>query len=519
MSATACFIGVDLGTSACKALAIDTAGAVIATASAEYELSTPRPGWAEQAPSDWQNGCDRALRALVAALPSGAVPQAIGLSGQMHGLVALDHDDRVIRPAILWCDNRTGRQCDAMTDEAGGLAALLGLTNNRMLPGFTGGKLRWLRENEPDTLDQMRRFLLPKDFLRLHMTGEHATDVSDASGTGLFDVQNRCWSESMLALAGVSVDQVPVALESHEVSGRLRPEMARHWGLPVELPVVAGGGDSVIQTTSMGVIDPGVIGITIGTAGLVGASNTSCPENPQGLLQVSCGNAPGRWHVMGVTLNGGGAFQWWRDALAAGGERPGINFEALCALAASVPAGAEGLLFLPFLMGERCPEIAPDGRGAWVGLTRRHDLRHMTRAAMEGILFNLKTILGLVRTSGVQWNTLRVSGGAAASPLWLQMLADVANQEVSTVTGAAEGGAYGAALLAGVGSGEWKSLEEAVGVIRTTQTVQPASDTAEIYGRLHPIHAGLFEALGDSMERLSAAESACSPARTGGRAA
>lgn len=505
MTATACFIGIDLGTSACKALAIDGNGGVLARASAEYPLATPRPGWAEQAPADWQDGCDAAMGALVAELPPGSAVQAIGLSGQMHGLVALDRDDRVIRPAILWCDNRTGAQCDTLTARVGGLDALLGLTRNRMLPGFTGGKLLWLREHEPEALDRMRRFLLPKDALRLEMTGEYATDVSDASGTGLFDVRARAWSQPMLDAVGVSAQQVPAAFESHEITGRLRPQTAAQWGLQAGLPVVAGGGDSVIQTTSMGVIDPGVVGITLGTAGLVGASVASCPDNPGGLLQVSCGNAPGRWHVMGVTLNGGGAFHWWRDALSAlPGTTPG--FDALVALAQQVPCGAEGLLFLPYLMGERCPHVAPDGRGAWVGLTRAHDLRHMTRAVMEGVLLNTRSILDLVAASGVGWQSLRVSGGATASPAWLQMLADVTGQEVATVTGAAEGGAYGAALLAGVGSGAWRSLDEAAEAIRITGAVQPSAPAVAAYDRLHPIHASLHAALAGAAARLSALE-------------
>jgi len=503
MTAGRCLIGLDLGTSACKALAIDHDGGVLARASAEYPLATPQPGWAEQAPADWQAGADKAMQALVAKLPRGIEVQAIGLSGQMHGLVALDDADEVIRPAILWCDNRTAAQCEALTERLGGLPALVALTNNRMLPGFTGGKLLWLAEHEPQTLDRMRRFLLPKDMLRLMMTGEHATDVSDASGTGLFDVRARRWSWPLLDAVGLSADQVPQAFESHEVTGRLRLAIAGRWGLQAGLPVVAGGGDSVIQTTSMGVIDPDLVGITIGTAGLVGASAAACPDNPGALLQVSCGNAPERWHVMGVTLNGGGAFQWWRDALRVlpGG---GPDFDAMVALAEAVRPGAGGLLFLPYLLGERCPHVAPDARGAWVGLTRAHDLRHMTRAVMEGVLFNLRAVLDLVTASGAPIKTLRASGGATASVAWLQLLADVTGREVSTVTGAAEGGAYGAALLAGVGSGVWRSLEEAVGVIRLCDTARPQPQAAIAYDALYPIHADLHATLQASARRLAA---------------
>lgn len=509
----ACWIGLDLGTSACKALAIDGEGRVLARASSAYPLSTPRPGWAEQAPADWLRGADEAMRGLVAALPSGFEVRAIGLSGQMHGLVALDADDQVIRPAILWCDNRTGPQCDTLTECVGGLDALLALTRNRMLPGFTGGKLLWLREHEPETLARMRRFLLPKDMLRLSLTGEHATDVSDASGTGLFDVRARQWSRPMLDAVGLSPEQVPRAVESHEITGTLRAAVAERWGLRPGIPVVAGGGDSVIQTTSMGVIDPGTVGITIGTAGLVGASAASCPDNAGGLLQISCGNAPGRWHVMGVTLNGGGAFQWWRDAMRAlpkggpGFDVPGFDtpdFNTMAAMAESIAPGAGGLLFLPYLLGERCPHVAPEARGAWVGLSHGHDLRHMTRAVMEGVLLNLRSILDLVSASGVGFDTLRASGGAVASPVWLQLLADVTGREVATVTGAAEGGAYGAALLAGVGSGEWASLEEAVEVIQVCDTARPRADASAAYARLHPVQASLYADLRAGMARLAA---------------
>ena len=502
---TRCLVGLDLGTSACKAIALDGLGTVLARASAEYPMATPRPGWAEQAPGDWWDGADRAMRDLMRALPPGSEVVAIGLSGQMHGLVALDAGDRVLRPAMLWCDNRTGAQCERITERVGGLEALLALTRNRMLPGFTGGKLLWMAEHEPALFADMRRFLLPKDHLRLLMTGEHATDVSDASGTGLFDVAARSWSQPMLDVVGLAATQVPHALESHEISGRLRADIAKRWSLPAGVPVVAGGGDSVIQTTSMGVIGIGSVGVTIGTAGLVGAAAPECPDNPGGLLQVSCGNAPGLWHVMGVTLNGGGAFAWLRDALR---PVPGASagFDVLIGLAEAVGPGAGGLLFLPSLLGERCPIVAPDARGAWVGLTQGHDVSHMTRAVLEGVLLNLRTILDLVREAGAEFESVRASGGAVASPVWLQLLADVTGHTVSTVTGAAEGGAYCAALLAGVGAGHWRDLHEAVAVIEECDTVRPRPGIARLYDRLHPIHATLHDRLHRTMQELAGFE-------------
>ena len=495
--AAAALIGLDIGTSACKAVAVGDDGAVLARASAAYPMATPRPGWAEQDPADWQRGADTAMQALAVALPDGATVRGIGLSGQMHGLVALDADDRVLRPAILWCDNRTAAECDEITDAVGGAEALLGLTNNRMLPGFTGGKIAWLRRHEPDRHARMRRFLLPKDWVRLLMTGEHATDVSDASGTGLFDVRARRWSLPMLDAVGLEPGQVPQAVESHERTGTLRPAVAARWRLPPGVPVVAGGGDSVIQTTSMGVIDPGLVGVTIGTAGLAGGSADRCPDNQGALLQVSCGNAPDRWHVMGVTLNGGGSLQWLRDALrpAAGPDGTPPDFAALVALAEAIDPGADGLAFLPYLLGERCPVVAPQARGAFLGLTQGHDLRHLVRALLEGVLLNLRAILELMGRAGLDFASVRASGGAAASPVWLQLLADVLGREVATVTGAEEGGAYGAALLAGVGTGVWCSLEEALGVIRETGRTRPRAHVSGAYDRLFAVHAGLHGVL------------------------
>ena len=497
MPATVALLGLDIGTSACKAVALDDTGAVLARATASYGMATPQPGWAEQEPADWERAAATTLGAVIEALGRGVTVRGLGLSGQMHGLVALDETDRVLRPAILWCDNRTARECEEITSAVGGPDALLALTNNRMLPGFTGGKIAWLRRNEPTLHARMRRFLLPKDLIRLRLTGEHATDVSDASGTGLFNVGTRRWSTPMLDAVGLGRDAVPEAVESHERTGVVRAAVAEAWHLPPDVPVFGGGGDSVIQTTSMGVVDPGLAGITIGTAGLVGGSADHCPKNVGARLQISCGNAPNRWHVMGCTLNGGGALSWLRDVLRPvlppGTPAPG--FAALVALADGVPPGADGLAFLPFLLGERCPVVASDARAAFVGLTQGHDLRHLARALLEGVLLNLRAILDLMSNAGVVFDAVRASGGAAASPVWLGLLADVLGREVATVAGAEEGGAYGAALLAGVGAGVWSSLEQALGAVREVGRTQPDPAAARAYDRLYPVHAGLHRVL------------------------
>ena len=490
----ACFVGVDVGTSACKVIAVDEAGEVLARAVRDYPLSTPRPGWAEQNPADWWKGTDEAMKALRTALPAGCDVQAIGLCGQMHGLVPLDRSDKVIRPAILWCDNRTGAECDELTEQLGGLTGVVAKINNRFLPGYTAGKIVWLRKHEPRAFEQMRRFLNPKDYIRLLMTGTHATEVADASGTALFDVRNRRWSSPVLEAVGLSADQVPPAYESQVTSGRLRAEVAKSWGLSPGLPVVGGGGDGVTQITSMGIVSEGPVGVIFGTAGVVGGAANRCPENEEGLLQVFCGNSPDRWNPMGCTLNGAGSFQWLFEVLA---EVPGakLDFDALVRLAESAPPGSDGLLFEPYLMGERCPWVAPDARAALVGLTRSHRLGHLVRSVMEGIVLNIRAVLELIVRGGVACTEIRASGGATASPFWMSLLADGLGRDVVTVTGASEGGAYGAALIAGVGVGAWRDLDRAVSLIKETQRTKVDASRAELYERLLAPHGALFSAL------------------------
>ena len=490
----ACFVGIDVGTSACKVIAVDETGAVLARAAADYPLSTPRPGWAEQNPADWWKSTDQAMKALRAALPARYAVRAIGLCGQMHGLVPLDAEDRVIRPAILWCDNRTGAECEELTEQLGGLSRVVALINNRILPGYTAGKMVWLRKHEPRAFERIRWILNPKDYIRLLMTGNHATEVADASGTALFDVRNRRWSSQLLEAVQLRADQVPIVHESQVTSGGLRAEVASSWGLPPGLPVVGGGGDGVTQITSMGIVSEGPVGVIFGTAGVVGGAANRCPDNKDGLLQVFCGNSPDRWNPMGCTLNGAGAFQWLFEVLA---ETPGakIDFDALVRLAESAPPGSDGLLFQPFLMGERCPWVAPDARAALVGLTRGHRLGHLVRAVMEGIVLNIRAVLELIVRGGVACTEIRASGGATASPFWMSLLADGLGRDVVTVTGASEGGAYGAALIAGVGVGAWSDLDRAVSAIQETQRVKVDAGRAQLYQRLLAPHGALFSAL------------------------
>jgi xylulokinase len=487
-------IGIDIGTSATKVLVLDASGAIRAKHTAGYPLATPRPGWAEQDPAHWWQAVRGGLEAVRDQIDGSLEVKAIGLSGQMHGLVPLDAADEVIRPAILWNDQRTARQCAWIIERAGGLDSLLAMTSNPMLLGYTGGKIIWLREEEPEHYARLARFLNPKDYIRLLLTGEHATDVSEGSGTGLFDVKNRRWSEALLDRLDIPRSMVPKAYESHEITGTLRDGIADQFGLPRGLPVVGGGGDGVIQTTGSGLIDPGTAQTIIGTAGIAASALDHSAPNPEGRLQIFCNNAPGRWHCMGVSMNAGGSFAWLRRTLSAFAPEE-VAFDAMTALAEPVPAGSEGLLFLPYLIGERCPHPDPDARGAFVGLTLRHGTGHLIRAAMEGVVFSIREMLELMAPMGLDAKTIRASGGGAASPLWRQIQADALGAEIEIVKGAAEGGALGAALVAGVGAGIWPDLQTAVRTIEVESRTTPDPKTKPAYDAAFATYRDLYPTL------------------------
>ncbi|HET6499859.1 MAG TPA: xylulokinase [Amycolatopsis sp.] len=491
-------IGIDLGTSTCKAIAVAESGEVVAKQSRGYPMINLRQGWSEQDPREWWQATDAVISGLTAALPQrGREVTGIGLCGQMHGLTALDAAGNPLRPAILWNDQRCAPQCDWITERAGGVDGLLRMTRNRMLPGFTGGKIIWLREHEPEHYDRMVRLLNPKDYLRLRLTGSYATDASDASGTGLFDVRRRAWSEELIELLDIDGALLPEVVESVDPTGAVRPELARRWNIPEGTEVFGGGGDAVIQTTAMGLIDPGSVGFTIGTAGIVAGGTSFCPDNPDGRVQVSCGNSADRWHIMGVSLAAGGAFQWLRDALAPACAGAPVSFTDLVRLAGEVEPGSRGLLFLPYLLGERSPHVAPEASASWVGLTPMHTVAHLARSVMEGVLLNLREILEVCRQAGVRCDQVVASGGATVEPRWLQMLADVLGRETVTVTGATEGGAYGAALAAGVGSGVWRDLGEALTSVRVEKTFVPQPRAAQTYERVFASHRRLYDRLRD----------------------
>ena len=501
-------IGIDIGTSGCKTLLIDNQGNVVASALEEYPLSTPRPGWSEQDPEHWWQAVKSTIRRIVKDFDQLNDIRAIGLSGQMHGLVALDRNAQVLRPSILWNDQRTGKQCQEVYDIVGGADELLKLTNNRMLPGYTGGKILWVRENEPQIFEKIRAILNPKDYIRFRLTGEYATEVSDASGTGLFDVRKRDWSYPLLEKLDVPRDWVPRCYESPEISGKVSSSIASDLGLPAGVPVAGGGGDAVVQTTGTGLVQPGILGTTIGTAGVVAMALDRCYDNPQGKLQVFCNTMPGKWHTMGVTLAAGGSLRWVRDTL--GGLEQELSrctgenvYELLTKEAAKAEPGSEGLLFLPYLIGERCPHADPKARGGFVGLTLRHNRQHILRSVLESVIFSLRDVAELIREMGIPITQIRTSGGGALSGLWRQIHADIFNSEVITVSGSSEGGAYGAALVAGAGIGVWESVEEAANVVTAETRNAPIKEHTEIYDRLFPVYQGLYGALKSSFDHIS----------------
>ena len=500
-------VGIDVGTSGCKSIVIDDLGKVVIKATEEYPLSIPRPGWSEQETADWWRAVKNTICKISKDFDSPRDIKAIGLSGQMHGLVALDAADRVLRPAILWNDQRTGKQCQDIYDRVGGADELLKLTNNRMLPGYTGGKILWVRENEPRIYGKMALVLNPKDYIRLCLTGEYATEVSDASGTGLFDVRKRRWSVPLLEKLDIPRDMLPKCYESSEVSGTLSPTIADELGLPAGVPVVGGGGDSVIQTTGTGLIEPGILGTTIGTAGIVAMALDKCFDNPDGKLQVFCNNMPNTWHCMGVTLAAGGSLRWLRDTLWDAKQKAKTveedDYGLLTREAEKAEPGSEGLLFLPYLIGERCPHPDPKAKGAFVGLTLRHERRHIIRSVLECVIYSLRDVAELIKDTGIPVSQIRTSGGGAVSDLWRQIHADIFGGEVITVSGSSEGGAYGAALVAGVGTGVWGNMEEAVKVVKPEKHTTPIREHTEIYDLLFPIYRNLYYSLKDTFDGIS----------------
>lgn len=485
------FLGIDVSTTATKALLCDERGRVAGVAAHEYPFDTPHPLWSEQAPALWWDGAARSIRAVleVAGVDAGDVA-AIGLTGQMHGLVLLgDHGD-VLRPAILWNDQRTGAECDEIRRRVGA-ARLIEVTGNDALTGFTAPKVLWVRRHEPDVFARARHLLLPKDFVRLQLTGDYAMDVADGAGTLLMDLGGRTWSDEVLAALDIPRAWMPPLFEGPAETGRLTAAAAAATGLRAGTPVVAGGGDQAAQAVGVGAVREGIVALTLGTSGVVFATTHEPRIEPQGRLHAFCHAVPGRWHLMGVMLSAAGSLRWFRDTIT-----PGMPYPDLLAPAADVPAGCEGLIFLPYLTGERTPYPDPHARGAFVGLTVRHTRAHLTRAVLEGVAFGLRDGFDLMKTAGLgRIEQVRVSGGGARSPLWQQILADVLDAELVTVN-TTEGAAYGAALLAGVGAGAWPDVDAACAAcVTVTGRVLPTGQTRSAYADAHSVYRALYPAL------------------------
>jgi len=495
------FLGIDVGTGGTRALVMDAQGHVIASASAEHEnFASPRPGWAEQDPRDWWRACGAAVRqALQSSGVNADEIACVGFSGQMHGAVLLDSADEVVRPAIIWCDQRSESQCQEL-EQMFGRDTLIRLTCNPPLTNFTLTKLLWVRETEPQAWARVKHVMLPKDYVRFRLTGERAIDMADASGTLLLDVTNRRWSKEVLAKTGIDQSLLPALFESPQVCGKVSAAGAEATGLRAGTPVVAGAGDQAAGAVGMGIARAGAVSATIGTSGVVFASTDRPAMDPQGRLHTFCHAIPGRWHVMGVTQAAGLSLRWYRDNF--GAASPGIQkkdgrdpYDIFAEEAAAAPAGSEGAFWAPYLMGERTPHLDPNARAALIGLTASHTRAHVIRALLEGVAFSLKDTFTIFDEMKIPVTSIRLGGGGARSPLWRQIQADVYAHEVEIVA-AEEGAAYGAAILAGTGAGAWTSVEQACdAIVRVAKRVPPNQKDSATMQHAYATYRKIYPAL------------------------
>jgi xylulokinase len=491
------WLGIDIGTGGSRALLVDEAGRIAAARTAAHEeMRMERPLWAEQRPENWWNACQEAVRGVLAeAGVDGEAVRGVGLSGQMHGLVILDANGQVIRPSLIWCDQRSQAQVDAINAQAG-KARVLECIANPVLTGFTLPKLLWVRDHEPANYERVRHLLLPKDYIRYQLTGELASEVSDASGTALFDVVNRRWSYPLAELLGIDRGILPRVYESEEISGVISAAAAAATGLRAGTPVVGGGGDQAASAVGNGIVEPGLVSETIGTSGVVFAHMDAVSYDAEGRVHTFCHAVRGKWHVMGVTQGAGLSLQWYRNRLGGG-----ASYDELTREAAGSEAGARGLFWLPYLMGERTPHLDSQCRAAWVGLTAAHTRAELIRAVLEGVCYSQKDCLDIIGSLGCGVERVRLSGGGARSGTWKQMFADVFGTPV-TVLETQEGSAYGAALLAMTGTGAYGSVGEACrATVREAGTVQPGAARA-YYQRAHGVYQGLYAALRESFRAI-----------------
>jgi xylulokinase len=489
-------LGIDASTTATKAALVDEAGTVAGIGTAEYGFDVPKPLWSEQDPRLWSDGAAAAIRSVLASTGiHGDAVAAVGLTGQMHGLVLLDASDRVLRPAILWNDQRTSAECDLIRDTVG-LERLIAITGNDAVTGLTAPKLVWVRDHEPDVWRATAHVLLPKDYVRLSLTGEHALDKADGAGTLLFDLAARDWSPEVLDALRIAREWLPTTYEGPAVTGAISAGAAEATGLRAGTPVVAGGGDQSANAVGVGAVSPGTVALSLGTSGVIFAATTEPLFDPQGRVHAFCHAVPDRWHLMSVMLSAAGSLRWLRDTLA-----PGLPYPELVEPAAAVPAGSEGLWFLPYLSGERSPHPDPLARGAFVGLTLAHDRRHLVRSVLEGVAFGLRDGLDLMVAAGMPVPAqVRGSGGGLASPLWRQILADVLDAEIATVN-TTEGAAFGAALLATPAAGWYPTVDDAVAAFVRATPIAAQGPDAAAYRDAHAVYRDLYPALKPQFHR------------------
>jgi len=485
------WMGIDVGTGGTRALLVDAQGRVAAGFTAPHDdIMMERPLWAEQRPGNWWDAARHAIRgALSEAGISGGQVRGIGLSGQMHGLVILDDASQVIRPALIWCDQRSQPQVDAINQTVG-RERVLEYTANPVLTGFTLPKLLWVRDHEPHAFERIRHLLLPKDYVRFQLTGEYATDVSDASGTSLFDVVKRRWSLDMMDRLGLDRAILPACHESSDLTGRVTRAAAEATGLAAGTPVAGGGGDQASSAVGNGIVEAGIVSCTLGTSGVVFAHMEKVAYDPAGRVHTFCHAVRDKWHVMGVTQGAGLSLQWFRNQLA-----PGAGYDALTGEAAAAPMGSQGLFWLPYLMGERTPHLDAAARGGWIGLTARHRRADLIRAVIEGVSYSQRDCLDIIEELGVAVRSVRASGGGARSAFWRRLLAGILNKPVVTLE-TQEGSAYGAALLALAATGEYGSVPEVCrAAIREVNSIDPRPEEAAFYARGHKVYRGLYPAL------------------------
>jgi len=485
------FLGLDIGTGGTRAVLVDSNGKLVASASAEHApFRSPHPGWAEQDPEDWWRAAQEAIREVLSSgARQGAKIDAVGLTGQMHGAVMLDTEGNVLRPSLIWCDQRTDEECNWLHATIG-RERLIELTANPALPNFTLTKLLWVRTHEPDVFARIAHVLCPKDYLRYRLTGTYAMDVQEASGTLLLDVAHRRWSREVAEISGIPEAWLPQLYESPDICAHISSEAASATGLTAGTPVAAGAGDQGAGAVGMGILEPGSVSATIGTSGVVFAATAAPTRDPLGRLHTFCHAVPGRWHVMGVTQAAGLSLRWLRDTIA-----PGVDYNTLTAEAAKVPAGSDGALWTPYLLGERTPHLDSQARAAFIGLTASHTRGHLVRAVLEGVAYSLKDTFTLFGELGIPVKGVRLGGGGARGPLWREIQASVYGYP-SDVLVAEEGAAFGAALLAGVGAGGWPNLDAACAAsIKVAQQVTPEPGAVQRYAEGYTAYRKVYPAL------------------------